>query len=182
MDRLGEIHVFGRLPARTEADLREIVACSSALAVVRSERARSAQPFPNSTDLERALVPLLTERGFAHHVRLTHPRTGEGFEYDFWRPDDQVAMEVMGYRADDEIYKDIVKFHVHDATRVGVVWVPRWKWISGRRTETNYRATMKALAFAESYMDVEALVAVAYDWSLAVGQNGWTLTIWSAAS
>lgn len=64
--------------------------------------------------------------------------------------------------------------HVHDATRVGVVWVPRWKWISGKSTETNYRAVLKALAFADSFMRVEALVALPYDWT--PGVNGrWTL-------
>lgn len=84
-------------------------------------------------------------------------------------------MEIMGYRADDEVYKDILKFHVHQYTRVGVVWVPRWKWISGRRTETNYRAAMKALAFADSYMRVEALVELAYDWEPLPGAEEWSL-------
>ena len=83
-------------------------------------------------------------------------------------------MEVMGYRADDEVYKDILKFHVHPQTRVGVVWVPRWNWISGRCSETNFKATVKALAFAETYMAVEALVAQTYDWG-DQGENGWPL-------
>ena len=83
-------------------------------------------------------------------------------------------MEVMGYRADDEVYKDILKFHVHPQTRVGVVWVPRWKWISGRRSETNFKATVKALAFAETYMAVEALVALTYDWGVQ-REEGWPL-------
>jgi hypothetical protein len=168
--------VFGQLAAATRDGLQEIVARSSVVTVTRLERARSSQPLPNSTDLEQALVPLLSGHGFSHHVRLAHPRTGAGFEYDFWRPDDRLAMEIMGYRADDEIYKDILKFHVHPDTRVGVVWVPRWKWISGQRTETNYRATIKALAFAESYMDVEALVALVYDWVPMAESGRWQLT------
>jgi len=168
--------VFGELAPATRDGLRDIIARSSAVSVMRSERARSAQPLPNSTDLEQALAPLLSGYGFSHHVRLAHPRTGEGFEYDFWRPGDRVAMEIMGYRADDEIYKDILKFHVHAETRVGVVWVPRWKWISGQRTETNFRATMKALAFAESYLDVEALVALVYDWVPMAEPGRWLLT------
>lgn len=70
----------------------------------------------------------------------------------------------MGYRADDEVYKDLLKFHVHEGTHAGVVLVPRWKWISGRRQDRNYTETMKALAFAVSFMAVQALVAIAYDW------------------
>jgi len=102
--------------------------------------------------------------GFLHHHDLLHPVSGDRFEFDFWRASDGVAIEVMGYRADDEVYKDILKFHVHEETHIGVVWVPRWKWISGKRTETNYKATMKALAFADTFMAVSALVAVVYDW------------------
>jgi hypothetical protein len=43
---------------------------------------------------------------------------------------------------------------------VGAVWVPRWKW--------------KALAFAESYLHVDALVAIVYDWRPGEGY-GWKL-------
>ncbi len=127
------------------------------MVVLRASAARSNTPYPGSVDLELALVPLLQSQGFLHHVLIRHPRTGERFEYDFWRPSDGIAVEVMGYRADDEVYKDILKFHVHDATRVGVLLVPRWKWVSGRRTGTNARATLKALAFAESLTAVDAL-------------------------
>ncbi|MCB9745730.1 MAG: hypothetical protein H6741_12930 [Alphaproteobacteria bacterium] len=167
------MHLFGPLPASLRAELMEFLAATEGLLVQRSGRARSGTPFPKSTDLELALLPQLQGMGFEHHVRLQHPRTGEGFEYDFWRPADGLAIEVMGYRADDEVYKDILKFHVHQGTRVGIVLVPRWKWISGRRTETNHRATLKALAFADSYMDVDALVAISYDWE-ELGE-GWRL-------
>jgi hypothetical protein len=51
---------------------------------------------------------------------------------------------------------------------------PRWKWISGKSTETNYRATLKALAFAESFMHVDALVAFPYDWQTGTAEQ-WTL-------
>ena len=49
---------------------------------------------------------------------------------------------------------------------------------SGKRTETNYKATMKALAFADSFMEVEALVAVTYDWDEAGA--GWKLVLVTA--
>jgi hypothetical protein len=81
----------------------------------------------------------------------------------------------MGYRADDEIYKDILKFHVHEDTRVGVVLVPRFKWISSRRTDTNYVATLKALAVADHYLAVDALVAVAFDWEPGPSDSTWVL-------
>jgi len=168
--------VFGELPAEVRASLTTLVGSVDGLLVRREGKARSSTPFPKSTDLELALKPVFEAAGFLHHHDLNHPRTGDRFEYDFWRPDDGVALEVMGYRADDEIYKDILKFHVHDGTQVGVVWVPRWKWISGKRTETNYRATMKALAFADSFMSVSALVAITYDWTEA--ENGlWKLEV-----
>jgi len=171
------MQVFGTLPEGTVKDLRDIVAACDGLAVSRTAGARSTTPFPNSTDLELALAPLLKNRGFEHHVRFKHPRTGKGFEYDFWRPVGHVAMEILGYRAADAVCKDILKFHVHDLTRVGVVWVPRWKWISGSRTDTNFRATMKALAFADAFMRVEALVAVPYDWREDAGELSWTLAL-----
>lgn len=158
------MRVYGTLPVGVGEDLRGLVAASDGLVVGRSGAARSATPFPKSVDLELALLPLLGERGFLHHVRLGHPRIGQGFEYDFWRPRDGVAIEIMGYRADDEIYKDLLKFHVHPDTRVGVVLVPRWKWVSGQRQDRNYTETLKALAFADSYMDVDALVVLPYDW------------------
>ncbi|MCB9540655.1 MAG: hypothetical protein H6704_30920 [Myxococcales bacterium] len=170
MSAAGSITVFGTLEPMAEQRVRELVDAIAGSLVQRLSSARSSTPFPKSTDLEAAIAPLLLGAGFRHHHRLAHPKTGEGFEYDFWRADDGLAVEVMGYRADDEIYKDILKFHVHEDTRVGVVLVPRWKWISGRRTETNYKATMKALAFADSYMAAAraALVAVVYDWALAL--------------
>jgi len=176
MPRPPPMTVFGNLPSAIRASLVAVVGAAEGLVVARSGSARSKTPFPKSTDLELALKPILDACGFRHHHDLRHPRTGDRFEYDFWRPVDGVAVEVMGYRADDEVYKDIVKFHVHDGTRVGVVWVPRWKWISGKRTETNHRAAMKALAFADSFMAVDALVAVVYDWSKA-GEGTWQLVV-----
>lgn len=170
------MHVFGNAPPLLLDELREVTTAQCSTPVLRAAPARSSMPHPQSTDLELALSSRLVARQFQHHVRLTHPRTGEGFEYDFWRPDDGVAIEVMGYRADDEIYKDILKFHVHDGTRVGVVLVPRYKWISSRRTDTNYAAALKALAFADTFMKVEALVAIAYDWVL-LEDGAWRLVV-----
>jgi hypothetical protein len=85
-------------------------------------------------------------------------------------------MEILGYRADDEIYKDILKFHVHAETRVGIAWVPRWKWVSGARLPTNHAAAKKALAFAESYMRVEAMALIAYDWREGARPGSWLLS------
>ena len=71
----------------------------------------------------------------------------------------------MGYRSDDEVYKNVLKFQVHEQTDVGVLWVPRWKWISARRAPTNLRATLKALDFAFPTANVSAVAAIAYDWT-----------------
>lgn len=166
--------VFGELPGPVRELLAALRTETAGIAVGRRGPGRSDTPFPTSGDLERELVPILVRRGFVHHVDLRHPRTGERFEYDFFHADFGIAIEVMGYRADDEVYKDILKFHVHDATRVGVVWVPRWKWISKKSTETNFRAALKALAFAESFMRVDALVALPYDWQVGAADR-WTL-------
>lgn len=171
------MHVFGNAPSSLLDELREVITAQCSTPVLRAAPARSSVPHPQSTDLELALSSSLMGRGFQHHVRLAHPRTGEGFEYDFWRPEDGVAIEVMGYRADDEIYKDILKFHVHDGTRIGVVLVPRFKWISSRRTDTNYAAALKALAFADTFMNVEALVAIAYDWERLDDDGAWRLVV-----
>ena len=170
---------FGKVQPRDEATLTDLLHALDGLAVSRSDEARSTPPFPKSTDLEAAIKPVFLNLGFLHHHILQHPKTGDRFEYDFWRPADGIAVEVMGYRADDEVYKDILKFHVHDGTRLGVVLVPRWKWISGKKTETNYKASMKALAFADSYMAVEALVAVVYDGEVDV--EGWKLLLGAAS-
>jgi len=176
MPRPPPMTIFGTLSPAVRSSLVALVSEAEGLVVARSGSARSKTPFPKSTDLELALKPTLHASGFRHHHALRHPKTGARFEYDFWRPEDGVAVEVMGYRADDEVYKDILKFHVHGGTRVGVVWVPRWKWISGKRTETNYKAAMKALAFADSFMAVDALVAVVYDW-VETGDARWRLVV-----
>lgn len=158
------MHVFGNAPSMLIDEFREVMAAQCSTPVLRAAPARSSVPHPQMHGPRAALRSSLVGRGFQHHVRLAHPRSGEGFEYDFWRPEDGVAIEVMGCRADDEIYKDILKFHVHERTRVGVVLVPRYKWISSRRTDTNFSAALKALAFADTFMDVEALVAISCDW------------------
>jgi hypothetical protein len=113
------MNVFGTLSPDVLAELHRLLVGQAGLEVQRRAPARSSVPHPQSTDLELALKPHLEAAGFQHHVRLEHPRTGEGFEYDFWRPSDGIAIEVMGYRADDEVYKDILKFRVHEGTRVG---------------------------------------------------------------
>ncbi|MBZ0270973.1 hypothetical protein K8I61_02985, partial [bacterium] len=169
--------VFGHITDDDDATLNALLNDSNGTPVRRRLDPRSDRPFPNSTDLDRALAPNLAGIGFARHMRFSHPLTAEGFEFDFWRRSDRIAMEIMGYRADDEIYKDILKFHVHDLTRIGVVWVPRWKWISGLRTETNYRAVRKALAFAESFLNIDALVLVAYDWRETQAEFTWRLEL-----
>jgi hypothetical protein len=166
---------FGSVRPEDQRALAGLLVALDGLAVGRSGDARSTTPFPKSTDLEEAIKPVFVAQGFLHHHLLEHPRTGDRFEYDFWRPADGIAVEVMGYRADDEIYKDILKFHVHTGTRLGVVLVPRWKWISGRRTETNHKAALKALAFADAYMAVQALVAITYDWQ--EHGHGWKLLL-----
>ncbi|WP_230467792.1 hypothetical protein [Lujinxingia vulgaris] len=171
------MHIFGTLPPDAQSALQTLLTRIAGMEVHRRAPARSSVPHPQSTDLELAIQPHLESLDFQHHVRLHHPRTGEGFEYDFFRARDGIALEVMGYRADDEVYKDILKFHVHPETRIGVVLVPRYKWISSRRTDTNYAATLKALAFADHSMNVEALVAVAYDWEAGEVERAWGLVV-----
>jgi len=112
------MRVFGHLAAGKREGLERLVEAAAGLRVQRSGKARSSTPFPKSTDLELALRPLLQQAAFQHHVKLVHPHTGVGFEYDFWRPAEGVALEVMGYRADDEVDKNLLKFHVHDGVAV----------------------------------------------------------------
>ena len=157
-------------------ELRHLIAATEGLPVRRRRPARSSKPLPTSEDLEVALIPLLSEHSFLHHERLKHPRDPSlGFEYDFWRPTDGVAMEIMGYRADDEVYKDLLKFHVHAETSVGVLWVPRYKWISNQRTDTNFKAATKAVTFADTYMNVNSLVLLPYDWKESSEPDTWLL-------
>ena len=137
-------------PAITQM-LQDFQQATDGLQVWRSGRARSSTPRPKSLDLEAALVPTLTAAGFQHQVPVAHPRIDAGYKYDFWRPAGGIAIEVMGYRADDEVYKNLLKFHVHPGTHVGVVLVPRWKWVSGRRQDRNFTETiivMLTLPFA----------------------------------
>lgn len=166
---------YGRWPEALRATLAESEAGLEGLRVRRRNRARSKTPFPGSEDLERAIVGRLEGEGFSHHQNLYHPRTGSRFEYDFYREIDSVALEVMGYRADDEVYKDLLKFHVHEGTRFAWLMFPRWKWISNKRTEVNFRAAIKALEFAEDFIDVEGSAASAYDWEPVPGEPAWLL-------
>ncbi|MBT6453281.1 MAG: hypothetical protein HOK60_09825 [Planctomycetes bacterium] len=144
--------------------------------VTRRNPPRSSKPFPSSEDLETALIPQLTERGFFHHEKVQHPSDDSlSFEYDFWNPTGGIAMEIMGYRADDEVYKDLLKFHVHAKTSVGVFWVPRYKWISNKKTDTNFKAAKKAVAFADAYMNVNFLEILPYDWEATHDPGSWIL-------
>ena len=168
--------LFGKLSEPLTSELEQLRKQTDGLVVKRAASARSATPFPSSTDLENALKPVLYRMAYEHHVQFRHHQSGLGFEFDFYREPDGVAMEVMGYRADDEVYKDILKFHVHHGTRVGVLWVPRWKWIRGRRGGINYQTAVRAVAFAADSMTVDALVLLPYDWE-PDGEH-WRLRHW----
>ena len=127
-------------------ELRDIIALTEGLKVSRTKPPRSKHPFPTSEDLELSLRPHLETRGFLHHQRLEHPRKPTlGFEYDFWRPNDGVAMEIMGYRADDEIYRSheipCTCCHHHRHCLGAPLYGPG-------KTDTNYSAATKAVAFA----------------------------------
>ena len=97
------MQVFGTLSADVRADLQGLVSATAGLTVVRSGVARSSKPLPKSLDLEASLVGPLGQLGFGHQLSFSHPRIGVGFAFDFWRARDGVALEVMGYRADDEV-------------------------------------------------------------------------------
>jgi hypothetical protein len=167
------IQLFGVVSDQVRAEIDGMIGGIVNTVVFRKDAARSSNPFPASTDLEEAIKPWMQSNGFVHHPRFTHPLTGKGFEYDFFNEKLRIAVEVMGYRADDEVYKDILKFHVHTETRVGVVLVPRWKWLGLKKTSTNFDAAIKALSFANTFMDVNALVSIAYDWQ--GDGDGWRL-------
>lgn len=169
------IQVFGLVDFQVASEIDNLVAGILGTSVFRKDAARSMNPFPASTDLEVAIKPWMTSKGFIHHPKLRHPATQRGFEYDFFNPSLRMAVEVMGYRADDEIYKDILKFHVHKETRFAVVLVPRWKWLGAKKTSTNYDAAIKALTFANTFMDVDALISIAYDWGPE--SSGWRLVL-----
>ena len=169
------VQVFGLVNAKVASEIDNLVTGIIGTPVYRKDAARSNNPFPASTDLEVAIKPWMICNGFEHHPRLKHPTTQKGFEYDFFNVNLFMAVEVMGYRADDEIYKDILKFHVHKETRFGIVLVPRWKWLGDKKTSTNYDAAIKALSFANTFMDVDALVSIAYDW--CPESSGWRLVL-----
>ena len=103
------------------------------------------------------------------------PKSKKGYQFDFWHDKKLMAVEILGYRADDEIYKDILKFHVHRSTKIALMLIPRWKWISGKKEARNYQETQKALHFADSYMNVKCFVAVYYDWEESKEANNWKL-------
>jgi hypothetical protein len=144
--------------------ISKIIAFTEGISVKRRKVAKSENAFPSSEDLEVVLIPILSEFDFRHHLKLKHPEAQEGFEYDFFHEGMGIAMEVMGYRADDEVYKDILKFHVHKPTRIGVLWVPRWKWIGSKKGDINYSATLKAVHFVKDHINVDGLVVLPYDW------------------
>jgi hypothetical protein len=169
------IQLFGAISDEVRAEIDAMTAGIVNTVVFRKDTARSRHSFPVSTDLEQAIRPWMECNGYAHHPKFLHPLTGKGFEYDFFNERLQIAVEVMGYRADDEVYKDILKFHVHKQTLFGVVLVPRWKWLGIKRTSTNFDAALKALSFANTFMNVSALISIAYDWE--DDGNGWRLTL-----
>ncbi len=166
--------VLGTLPATSRAVLESVRDFSRGLTVPRKLASRSNTPHPSSNDLERSLQPLFERAGFVHHLDVTRNEIFGRYEIDFFHSELGIAIEVMGYRADDEVFKDLLKFHVHPATRVGVLWAPRWKWISGVRSDANHHAIRKALAFANGGLNVEALVAVTYDFVST--ESGWCLS------
>jgi hypothetical protein len=60
-------------------------------------------------------------------------------------------------------------------------WHPRLieqtpdKWISNQRTDTNFKAATKAVAFADTYMNVNSLVLLPYDWKESSEPDTWLL-------
>ena len=169
------MRVFGKVKPYLMDEINTVLFSQKSTLVTRKAPARSSVPHPQSTDLEFVLAPKLETHSFQHHIRIKHPLTGKGFEYDFWRERDGVAIEVMGYRADDEIYKNILKFHVHKKTKIGVVFVPRYKWMAARKTDINYVAVVKALEFANTFLNLNALIAVPYDWEKTKTPGKWKL-------
>ena len=79
------MHIYGHFPPDIITLIKDITVRTEGLAVPRRKAARSSKPLPTSEDLEVVLVPILAELGFEHHLKLFHPRTGEGFEYDFFQ-------------------------------------------------------------------------------------------------
>lgn len=170
-----KFYCFGTLSEENSAYLKQLLLSFEGMKVERMSKARSSTPYPRSLDLETALIPHLIHRGYQHHASFIHPQTQKGYEFDFWNDDKSIAVEILGYRADDEIYKDILKFHVHPSTKVALLLIPRWKWISGKKDSRNYQETQKALHFADSYMNVQSFVALYYDWEPLIKSNTWNL-------
>ena len=75
------MQVYGGLVPNAASELRELILGFKGLEVRRRRPARSSVPHPQSTDLELVMKERLLAVGFEHHVRLRHPRTGDGFEY-----------------------------------------------------------------------------------------------------
>lgn len=158
--------------------IKEIIAKVGGKKVPRTTQARSSHPVPTSRDLEVWIADELKELGFDHSVKLKSPDDSAIlFIYDFWRRKDKVAIEIMGYRADDEVYKDLFKFHVDPEVSTGILFVPRYKWVSGVRYDTNYNEAKKAIALAKKKMDVKRLYLIAYDWKKTKKKGYWELVI-----
>ena len=169
------MHVFGRLSDDDNLHLKMLLSSIDGILVERGVRARSSKPLPRSVDLDVALVPHCESMGYQHQVSFIHPKTKKGYIFDFWNYKKKIAIEILGYRADDEVYKDILKFHVHRSTKVSLMLIPRWKWISGKKSSINYLETQKALHFAASFMNIDSMVAVYYSWVEHTKENTWKL-------
>lgn len=174
LDSALSVCCFGRPSDEFLQTSRVVLRNVENLLVARALASRSSTPYPLSQDLELAAKPFFEAEGFRHHEKFLAKASADAFEYDFWHPRMGAAVEVMGYRADDEIYKDLFKFHVHAGTRHAMIWVPRWKWVSGRRQDVNYSAAMKALRFVDGALNVDSVLVVPYDWKAISGSN-WSL-------
>lgn len=55
--------------------------------------------------------------------------------------------------------------------------MPRYEWTSGRPNDRYSQETMKAIAFADAYLDAETLVAVIHDSPASASDGEWRLTV-----
>lgn len=69
---------FEEVRPEEQQALLDLRAALDGLAVARPGEACSATPFPRSTDLDGALVPVFVARGFLHHHDIHHARTASG--------------------------------------------------------------------------------------------------------